>query len=208
MPPQGPAPPMRAPTWALLAASAAGILGLAWAAEALEPPLVALADLGLHEGEAVAVEAVVARAHRAGSGAQVLQLADGTGRATAFWPDAAPLEGAWVRAEGSVQRDRGHWELLARRVEVLAPPGAPWSAAQAARLAPALEGRSVAVLGTLAWPADGEPALAEGAARLPLDASPAALRGLAGERVEAQGVVRYDAPLARFLLQAWEVRPA
>ena len=138
---------MRAGDLLLLAVTLAGLGGLAWASELLQPPVVAVADLGRWDGHAVAVEALVVRAHLAGSGAQVLSLADGTGRTSAFWPSTQLLEGAFARVQGTVQRDRGAWELMARRVEVLATPETPLGVAQVARLAPALPGRGVVVLG-------------------------------------------------------------
>lgn len=199
---------MRPADLLLLAAALAGTAALAHAPAWLAPPLVALADLRLHADEAVAVEALVARSHLAGAGAQVLRLADGTGQAAAFWPSTEPVEGAWVRAEGTVARVRGQWELLTRDVEVLAPREAPLTVAQAARLAPALVGRDVAVAGRAEWSEEGGPRLrGDDGARLPV-----LLRDEAafaeGAQVLATGRLRYDTARASYRLEASEVRPA
>lgn len=192
----------------LLALSLAGIAGLGWAAEAMAPPTVALEDLAAWEDRAAAVEAVVTRAYAAGSGAQVLQLADGTGVAAAFWSSTLPVEGARVRAEGTVARHRGAWEVMVRTLEVLAPPGAPVKVEDAARLAPALEGRDVVVAGALAWPGDGDPVLRGGGSALALEGPRGIIAPLVGQRVAAHGLLRYEPARAAFLLEAWEVRPA
>lgn len=192
----------------LLGLAVAGTAGLALASEALDPPLVTLAELPRWEDHAVAVEALVTQSHAAGSAAQVLRLADGQGSAAAFWSSREPVEGAHVRVEGTVAHYRGAWEVLARRLEVLAPPGSPLGVAQAARLAPALQGREVAVLGTLAWTVEGVPSLEGDGAALRVAAPRAMLEGLADERVLARGTPRYDAASAAFALEAWEVRHA
>jgi hypothetical protein len=192
----------------LFAASCAAIAGLAVAADLTALPLVDLADLRTWEGKAVAVEAVATRAAPAGAGAQVLTLADGSGQALAFWPAGEPVEGARVRAEGGVERVRGQWELRAWQVEVLAPADAPWTAAQAARLAPALAGRAIAVLGEVRWPPDGPAEVADDGATLPVRGLPDALALLLGERALVRGALRYEPAEARYVLEAWEVARA
>lgn len=198
---------MRGKDALLLAASLGAIAGLSLASDALRPPLVALAELGAREGQAVAAEALVTRAWPAGPGAQVLALADASGRALAFWASQEPVEGAWVRVEGAVERMRGQPELRAWALEVLAPADAPLSPAQAARLAPALRDRAIAVLGDLRWPPESSPELAGEGALLALRVpQPQGLAELAGERVLARGALRYDGSRAAYQLEAWEVR--
>jgi hypothetical protein len=200
---------MRAADALLLLAAAGGILGLAMLAELMDPPRIPLSELRLHEGEAVAVEARVLRAWPAGTGAQVLSLADGTGEVTAFWREAGPLEGAKVRVEGAAEREGGRWSLRLRTLKVLAPAAEPLGAEEAARLAPLLRDREVAVAGRLDWPAEGEPVLVDGPSRLALRAQdPHALARVAGEHVVARGALRFDGDSASYGLDAWEVRGA
>ena len=202
---------MRAPDLLLLAGALAGIVGLSVAPAWLDPPLVALRDLPAHDGEAVTVEARVVRSSPAGSGAQVLTLADGTREASALWADRNPWDGAWLRIAGAVDHQGNRWGLRPFRVEVLATSEVPLDPDQAARLAPVLKGQEVAVLGTLVVPEDGEPHLRGAGARLPLGiAVPIADHGggaapQAGQRVLARGTMIYDAERACYLLQAWEV---
>lgn len=206
MPPGAPPAFVRALDAGLVAASVLAVLGLGALAEMSEPPRVALTDLQAWEGRAIRVEALVARAYPAGTGAQVLSLADGDGRAMAFWPDDTVVEGAWVRAAGTVERVRGVWELRAWSVEVVRAREEPLTVAEAARLAPALVGEAVHVAGELRWPEGAAPSLAgPGARLLLLDPDPAA-RPLDGVAVVVSGAVRFDPAQAAYRLEAWEVR--
>lgn len=189
-------------------ASVLGIAGLTLAAEWLEPPLVPLRELKLHEAQAIAAEAIVVRSHPAGSGAQVLRLADESGQATAFWGKTDVVEGARVRVEGTVARIQGTWELLVRSLAVRATRDEPLTVPEATRLAPALQGAEVTVTGTIRWDGDGDPSLEEGPAKLILRGATSMLAAHAGHRAVIQGRMAYDTARAAYLIDVFEVEPA
>jgi hypothetical protein len=200
---------MRPASWLAFAASLAGSVLLAGAHDLLQAPLVPLAELALHEGAEVRVQATVARSTPLALGGQVAQLADATGRAAAWLPEARPLDTARVEAQGIVERGRLGLELRAARVALLRPPDAPVPVGELARVAPALAGQAVVAAGTLRAPRSGGWALAEGDAAVPLlGVKDWEGQALLGQAVEARGVLTYDAEKARYTLEASEVRSA
>ncbi|MCA1813644.1 MAG: hypothetical protein LC624_06800 [Halobacteriales archaeon] len=198
---------MRPASWLAFAVSLAGSVLLAGAHDLLTPPLVPLRELPQREGQEVRIEATVARSTALALGGQLAQLSDGTGHAAAWLRASDPLAGARLLVRGIVERDRVGMQVRAVAIDVLRPPTVPIPAEELVRVAPALSGQPVEASGELRARTGGL-ALAGGDASIPVLGLQAwQSDGLLGIEVRVRAVVQYDAPHARYVLEASEVQP-
>ena len=104
---------VRSPLAVTLVLALLGLLILEQVARWQEPPLVALDELGDHEGRTVVVQGIVTHTRPLDAGGWQLELSEGTRRVMVFAPglERTPFKGDHVEAVGKVEWYRNGWEL-------------------------------------------------------------------------------------------------
>ena len=109
--------------WVALAASAVGLLLIAFISPSIEPPLSRVSDVSASSLEKVVrVEATVNRTHEFDGGSMMLTVAEGDSTLDVYIPYGvarelrdADLEGRRVELTGVIQLYRGSLELVIER---------------------------------------------------------------------------------------------